>query len=92
MPESMHGFRIDPERCEGRLACMRACPTQAIRVRAGKAVLRPELCIDCGLCLRACPSGAIQPTTRAFAEFDRFKFKVAVPSPVLFGQFRDPLG
>lgn len=69
---------------------MRACPTQAIRVKDGKARLRPELCIDCGLCLRACPSGAIQATTWSFAEIDKFRYKVAVPSPVLFGQF--PLG
>lgn len=87
MPESTHGFTIDEERCNGRLACMRACPTQAIRVRNGKAKLLPRLCIDCGSCLRVCPSGAIQATTRPFAEIDRFKYKVAVPSPVLFGQF-----
>ena len=69
---------------------MRACPTQAIRVREGKAALLPELCIDCGVCLPVCPSNAIQATTAAFAEFDRFKYRVAVPSPVLFGQF--PVG
>ncbi len=90
MPEQTHGFRIDEQKCEGHLACMRACPTQAIRVKDGKARLLPELCIDCGSCLLACPSGAIQATTRSFAEIDRFKYKVAVPSPVLFGQF--PLG
>ena len=66
---------------------MRVCPTQAIRVREGKARLIPELCIDCGSCLRACPSGAIQATTRSFAEIHNFKYKVAVASPVLFGQF-----
>ncbi len=69
---------------------MRACPTQAIRVKDGKAKLLPELCIDCGLCLKVCPSGAIQATTRSFDEIGQFKYKVAVPSPVLFGQF--PLG
>ncbi len=69
---------------------MRVCPTKAIRVREGKAKLIPELCIDCGSCLRACPSGAIQATTQSFAEIDKFKYKVAVPSPVLFGQF--PMG
>jgi NAD-dependent dihydropyrimidine dehydrogenase PreA subunit len=90
MSDLTHGFRIDPARCRGRLACMRACPTEAIRVKEGKAALRPELCIDCGSCLRACPSGAIQATTGAFAEFDKFKYRVAVPSPVLFGQF--PVG
>jgi NAD-dependent dihydropyrimidine dehydrogenase PreA subunit len=78
---------IDRDRCDGHLACMRACPTQAIRVRDGKASLLPRLCIDCGECLKACPSGAIRATTRSFAELDKFKYKVAVPSPVLFGQF-----
>ena len=66
---------------------MRACPTQAIRVKEGKARLLPRLCIDCGSCLQVCPSGAIQATTRSFAEIDKFKYKVAVPSPALFGQF-----
>ncbi|MBN2563641.1 MAG: 4Fe-4S binding protein [Phycisphaerae bacterium] len=90
MSERTHGFKIDEEKCNGHLACMRACPTQAIRVRDGKAKLLPELCIDCGICLKVCPSGAIQATTRSFAELDRFKYKVAVPCPVLFGQF--PIG
>lgn len=66
---------------------MRACPTHAIRVKDGKARLLPKLCIDCGSCLKVCPSGAIHATTRSFAEIDKFKFKVAVPSPVLFAQF-----
>jgi len=85
--ELTHGFKIDEEKCSGHLACMRACPTQAIRVRDGKARLLPELCIDCGSCLSVCPSGAIQATTRSFAEIGEFKYKVAVPSPALFGQF-----
>ena len=66
---------------------MRICPTQAIRVRAGKAQLLPELCIDCGSCLRACHSGAIHATTRSVAELGKYRYKVALLSPVLFGQF-----
>ena len=89
MPEHElnHGFFIDAQACHGRLACMRICPTQAIRVREGKAQLLPHLCIDCGSCLRACRSGAIHATTRSFAELDKYRYKVALPSPVLFGQF-----
>ena len=87
MPEQTHGFTIDQTKCDGSLACMRSCPTQAIRVKNGKASLMPELCIDCGLCLTVCPSGAIQATTRSLAEIGKYKYKVAVPSPVLFGQF-----
>lgn len=69
---------------------MRACPTQAIRVKDGKAKLLPMLCIDCGLCLKVCPSDAIQATTWSFDDGHKFKYKVAVPAPVLLGQF--PMG
>lgn len=87
MGELKHGFRIDEDKCRGRMQCMRTCPTQAIRVKNGKARLIPELCIDCGSCLISCPSGAISATTLSFSELHRFKFKVAVASPALFAQF-----
>lgn len=87
MTEYAHGFRIDEEACHGCLTCMRACPTEAIRVRAGKAQVLNELCIDCGSCLTVCPHGGIVATARTLDEFSQFAFKVAVPSPVLFGQF-----
>ena len=83
MPELKHGFKIDPAKCEGRMYCMRACPTRAIRVKNGKAHLIPELCIDCGSCLGVCPSKAISATTVSLADLNRFKFKVAVASPAL---------
>jgi Na+-translocating ferredoxin:NAD+ oxidoreductase RNF subunit RnfB len=87
MHELTHGFRIVPEKCDGCMACMRACPTRAIRVKKGKATVIPELCIDCGSCLGVCATGSISATTITFAELDRFKFKVAVASPALFTQF-----
>lgn len=87
MFELKHGFRIDTEKCQGRMNCMRACPTHAIRVKNGKASLISELCIDCGSCLGICPMGAISATTITFAELDKFKFKVVVASPALFTQF-----
>lgn len=90
MNELKHGFVIDRDACQGKLTCMRVCPTRAIRVRGGKAELDPELCIDCGNCLRACTTGAIKATTQTFAEIGKFKYKVAVPSPVLYSQF--PVG
>ena len=82
-----HGFKIDSDRCSGTMHCMRGCPTQAIRVKEGKAIVNPDLCVDCGLCLTVCPSGAITATTIGFEELHKYKFKVAVPSPVLFTQF-----
>jgi len=87
MLEYAHGFRIDEEACEGCLACMRVCPTNAIRVKHGQARVLNELCIDCGSCLTACSHGALVATTHTLKQFDHFAFRVAVPSPVLFGQF-----
>jgi Na+-translocating ferredoxin:NAD+ oxidoreductase RNF subunit RnfB len=87
MVELRHGFRINPDKCDGRMSCMRACPTHAIRVKNGKARLISELCIDCGSCLGVCELGAISATTIKFAELNGYKFKVAVASPALFTQF-----
>ena len=87
MTEYAHGFLIREDDCAGCMACMRACPTDAIRVREGKARAINELCIDCGACLTTCSQGAILPTSRTLDEFGDYAFKVAVPSPVLFGQF-----
>jgi Fe-S-cluster-containing hydrogenase component 2 len=87
MREWTHNFRIDPDKCSGRMDCMRVCPTHAIRVKEGKAKLLSELCIDCGSCLRVCPSGAISAATESLKDLSKFKYKVAVPSAVLFGQF-----
>jgi len=88
MQEYFHSVRTVPERCAGRMACMRACPTHAIRVRQGKAVILEERCIDCGECARACPNKAIVPQTSSFTDFSRFRYMIALPSPVLYGQFR----
>jgi Na+-translocating ferredoxin:NAD+ oxidoreductase RNF subunit RnfB len=82
-----HGFKIDADRCTGCLACMRICPTHAIRVKNGKARYEPDQCIDCGSCLTVCRTGAITATTLSSEDLSKFQFKVAIPSPVLFGQF-----
>ena len=87
MAEYAHGFVMHASRCDGCLACMRVCPTRAIRVRRGKALVRQELCIDCGSCLTACPRGVFSATTRRLEDFEGYAFRVAIPSPVLYGQF-----
>jgi iron only hydrogenase large subunit-like protein len=70
------------------MACLRACPTEAIRVRRGKAVILEDRCIDCGECARVCPRSAIVPQTSSFTDFARFQYTIALISPVLYGQFR----
>jgi Fe-S-cluster-containing hydrogenase component 2 len=69
------------------MICLRRCPTQAIRVKWGKAIISDELCVDCGTCISTCPSSAIVPITDPLAEISRFKYKVVIPSPVLYSQF-----
>jgi len=88
MGDDLHSVRVNPERCRARMACMRACPTEAIRIRRGHAVILEDRCIDCGECVRACPNSAIQPLTGSFTDFARFKYTIALPSPAIYGQFR----
>jgi NAD-dependent dihydropyrimidine dehydrogenase PreA subunit len=87
MSQYFHSIRIDPEKCSGRMKCLRMCPTQAIRVRDGKAEIIEEKCIDCGECITVCPHNAIIPLTDPFGESSRFRHTVVMPSPALYAQF-----
>ncbi len=87
MSQYLHFIRVDTDKCDGRMQCMRVCPTQAIRVRKNKARIIAEKCIDCGECINACPSNAIIPLTDPFGELTKFRHTVAIPSPALYAQF-----
>ncbi len=87
MNHYFHSIKIVSEKCKGRMKCMRVCPTQAIRVRDGKAIILEEKCIDCGECITVCPHNAIVPLTDPFGELTRFRYTVAIPSPALYAQF-----
>jgi iron only hydrogenase large subunit-like protein len=82
-----HAHKVDTELCRGHMTCMRVCPTQAIRVRNGKAAISQEMCVDCGMCLSVCRPKAIVPITDDVAMISRFKHRVVVPTPVLYSQF-----
>jgi iron only hydrogenase large subunit-like protein len=83
-----HAHELDTGRCDGRMRCMRVCPTDAIRVKDGKAHLISELCVDCGECITACPHGAFVPLADTLSGTPRKgKLRVAIPSPVLYSQF-----
>lgn len=89
MQEYFHAHQIIVEKCKTHLKCMRNCPTEAIRIRHGKAFFSNELCVDCGTCLTVCPEGAIEPITDVIESMSSFKYKVVVPTAVLYSQF-DP--
>ena len=59
-PPSLHPA-VDPTRCMGSGACVKACPEQALGVVGGKAVLiNAAHCIGHGACAAACPVEAIK--------------------------------
>ena len=84
-----HSIRFDAGACHGCMACMRVCPTQAIRVRRGSAAMLEDRCIDCGECIKVCPKGAVVPLTASPAGLGQYDFDytVAIPSPALYTQF-----
>jgi NAD-dependent dihydropyrimidine dehydrogenase PreA subunit len=52
---------IDPERCDGCGLCVRVCPTGALALWHGRAVVaQPAACEYTGLCELICPTQAIQ--------------------------------
>lgn len=82
-----HAHRVVTDKCRGHMRCMRNCPTDAIRIRNGKARISEDLCIDCGACISVCPSGAIVPISDTMTDISQFKYTVVVPSSVLYAQF-----
>ncbi|MFH1263032.1 MAG: [Fe-Fe] hydrogenase large subunit C-terminal domain-containing protein [Pseudomonadota bacterium] len=87
VPPTDPSITIDGEKCIACVACSKACPTQAIRVRENLARVNQELCIACGGCYRACPHEAVLPRTSSRADLGKFKYKVALPSLTLYAQF-----
>ena len=82
-----HSVILDESKCSGCTTCLKHCPTEAIRIRDGHARINPERCIDCGECIRVCPHNAKKAICSKIADMDRFKWKIALPAPTLYGQF-----
>lgn len=87
--KALHTVMLDPDKCKGCITCMRRCPTEAIRVRNGKASVAYERCIGCGECVRLCPHNAKLPSHDSLDCLDDFKYKIALPAPSLYGQFNN---
>lgn len=89
MSQNLHSVTLDLSKCKGCTNCIKRCPTEAIRVRDGHAVIKEERCIDCGECIRVCPYKAKKAIYDKFEDFDNYKYKIALPAPALYGQFDD---
>ena len=89
MNKYFHSVELDAELCCGCTNCLKRCPTEAIRIRGGKAHILSERCIDCSECIRICPHHAKRARSNSIDEIQPYKIKVAIPAPALFGQFNN---
>ena len=88
-PKRYHSVQLDKSRCKGCTNCLMHCPTEAIRVRDGRAHIIAERCIDCGECIRICDYHAKVAVTDKFDTIKAFRYAIALPAPSLYGQFRN---
>ncbi len=89
MDQFFHSVTLDRDKCMGCTNCIKRCPTEAIRVRDGKAKIISERCIDCGECIRVCPHHAKKAKYDELSIIENFQYKIALPAPALYGQFNN---
>ncbi|MBQ3060940.1 MAG: 4Fe-4S dicluster domain-containing protein [Lachnospiraceae bacterium] len=89
MGKFYNSVKLNEELCAGCINCIKRCPTQAIRVRNGKAEIKKEFCIDCGECIRICTHHAKLPIYDPLSIMDNYEYTVALPAPSLYAQFNN---
>ena len=82
-----HALKIDDSKCVGCTHCVKKCPTGAVRIKGGKAVINRNWCVDCGECLKSCPVDAIYVEQDDFQNIFNFKNRVVLVPSVFIGQF-----
>lgn len=87
--EYYHSVTLDKSRCRGCTTCLKRCPTEAIRIRDNRAAIINERCIDCGECIKVCSYHAKVAKTDALESIHSFKYKIALPAPTLYTQFKN---
>ncbi len=86
-----HALKVLEDVCIGCTHCMTVCPTEAVRVKNGLAVISPDRCIDCGECYKACPVNAIIVEQDDFETIFEYKARVVLVPSVLIGQFPEKI-
>ncbi len=86
----LHSVRLNRDLCVGCTNCIKKCPTEAIRVRNGKAQINEARCIDCGECIRACPHHAKSAEMDPFSRLHEYQYNIALAAPSLYAQFGAP--
>lgn len=87
MGEYFHSVCLLSDRCKGCVNCIKRCPTEAIRIRGGKAQITETRCIDCGECIRRCANHAKTAVTDCLDGIRQYRYNIALPAPALYAQF-----
>ncbi len=82
-----HSVTLNKAKCQGCVSCVKVCPTEAIRVRNGKAEILGDRCIDCGACAVGCPYHAFSVKTDTLEELSAYAYNIVLPAPSLYAQF-----
>lgn len=80
---------LDASKCIGCTHCMKSCPTEAIRVVNGLAVIDHDRCVYCGQCHRVCPTRAFYVVQDDLAMIHSFKYRVILFPSIMIGQFSE---
>lgn len=86
---AFHSVTLDKDKCKGCINCVKRCPTEAIRVKDGKATIISDRCIDCGECIRICQNRAKKAVYDRLEVIHNYEYKVALPAPSLYPQFNN---
>ena len=87
MADYKHSVSLEVSKCKGCTTCLKRCPTEAIRIRDGHAVINSDRCIDCGECIKMCAYKAKKAVHDSLSCIGNYKYTVALPAPSLYGQF-----
>ncbi len=87
MADYKHSVSLELPKCKGCTTCLKRCPTEAIRIRDGHAVISSSRCIDCGECIKVCSYKAKRAVHDSLDCLKKYKYTVALPAPSLYGQF-----
>ena len=87
MGKDAHAVKVRADRCTGCTRCMQSCPTEAIRVKGGLAIINAARCIDCSQCIESCPFDAHSVDGGSLDEIKKFKYTIVIPAITFAAQF-----
>lgn len=74
----MPKYKVDADKCVECNLCVDPCPTAAIEMVDGKAVIDLEKCIGCGICVDGDQKDFAGCPTKAIAKIEKKKVEVVI--------------